>query len=325
MSGLVTTIAKKLFVQPLMRRLDRRENQIVHFSQSFRSGPDSPVRFEILKEAMARGDFDIRRSRSPMMMRAVRGVLRSMRDVTRHSLEHRTRISDQDLRDLNAYLTMSGISSVGYVKVPAQWVFKEKAVMYGNAIVCAMEMDRARIDTAPSKVAGHAAHEIYALEGEAMIKGAEFLRRRGYAAQAGHPLLGMVLYPPLAQKAGLGQLGMSGLIITPEHGPRVRLAAIFTDIDNLPFHEGPTKHEWILDFCKRCLVCVRKCPREAIFPEPRVQPSGRITCVDNQRCFPYFLETAGCAVCIKVCPFNRTPYEKLRDIHEKKSVPAEIS
>jgi epoxyqueuosine reductase len=324
MSDLVTTIAKKLLMQPLMRRLDRRENQIVRFSQSFRSGPDSPVRFEIMKEAMARDGFDIRRSRSPMMMRALRGLLKSMRDVTGNSGEHRTRISDPDLRDLNTYLTVSGISSVGYVKVPARWVFKEKAIMYENAIVCTMEMDRARIDTAPSKVAGHAAHEIYALEGEAVIKGAEFLRRRGYAAQAGHPLLGMTLYPPLAQSAGLGQLGASGLIITPEHGPRVRLATIFTDIDNLPFHEGPTMHEWIADFCKRCLVCVKMCPREAIFSQPRVQPNGRITCVDNERCFPYFMETAGCAVCIKVCPFNRTSYEKLRDIHQKKLAPDEI-
>jgi hypothetical protein len=201
MSDLVTTIAKKLLMQPLMRRLDRRESQIVGFPQSFHSEPDSPVRFEIMKEAMARDYFDIRRSRSPMMMRALRGVLKSMRDVSRNSGKHKIRINDQDLQNLNAYLTTSGISSVGYAGVPARWVLTEKAIMYGNAIMCTMEMDRARIDTAPSKVAGRAAHEICAFEGEAMIKGAEFLRRRGYAAQAGHPLLGMALYPHLAQKS----------------------------------------------------------------------------------------------------------------------------
>jgi NAD-dependent dihydropyrimidine dehydrogenase PreA subunit len=324
MSDLVTTIAKKLLMQPLVRCIDRRENQILGAPKSFRSGPDSPVRFEIVKESMARDYFDIRRMKSPMMFRAMKGVLKSMRDIKRNAEKHKIRISDQDLQDLNGYLNMLGISSVGYVKVPARWVFKDKAIMYENAIVCTMEMNRILIETAPSKAAGRAAHEIYAFEGEAMIKGAEFLRRRGYAAQAGHPLLGMALYPPLAQMAGLGQLGVSGLLVTPEHGPRVRLAAVFTDIDNLPFHKGPTGHEWVLDFCGRCLACVRKCPRKAIFSKPRVEPNGRITCVDNERCFPYFEETGGCAVCIKICPFNRTSYEKLRDIREKMLSPVDI-
>jgi epoxyqueuosine reductase QueG len=45
--------------------------------------------------------------------------------------------------------------------------------------------------------------------------------------------------------AGLGWLGASGLMITPEHGPRVRLAAVLSSIESLPFS---------------CSVCIKVCP-----------------------------------------------------------------
>lgn len=35
---------------------------------------------------------------------------------------------------------------------------------------------------------------------------------------------------PYAIKAGLGEYGRHGLLITPEYGPRVRIGKIFTDM-----------------------------------------------------------------------------------------------
>jgi epoxyqueuosine reductase QueG len=123
--------------------------------------------------------------------------------------------------------------------------------------------------------------------------------------------MGPALYPPLAQLAGLGWLGTSGLMITPEHGPRVRLAAVFTSIENLPFGTQ-NEHAWVEDFCAQCGVCIRECPPQAIYPEPHHHETGRITCVDNERCFPYFSDYHGCSVCIKVCPFNSTSYDTIK-------------
>jgi epoxyqueuosine reductase QueG len=71
----------------------------------------------------------------------------------------------------------------------------------------------------------------------------------------------------LTQMAGLGWLSASGLIVTPEHGPRVRLAAVFTNIENLPFSTH-NDHAWVEDFCAECRICIRQCPAEAILPEP---------------------------------------------------------
>jgi epoxyqueuosine reductase QueG len=157
--------------------------------------------------------------------------------------------------------------------------------------------------------------EIYRDLGRIANKGADFLRRRGFSAHAGHPLMGMALYPPLAQAAGLGWLAANGLIVTPEHGPRVRLAAIFTGAENLPFSTR-NDHAWVADFCQNCLLCVKKCPPQGIRSEPIHGGNGQISYVISERCFPYFSDHFGCSVCIAVCPFNQVPYDTLKEKHE---------
>jgi epoxyqueuosine reductase len=116
--------------------------------------------------------------------------------------------------------------------------------LHENAIMLTMEMDKDRIDTSPSEQSFIEVHETYHHLGRAANRIAGWLRQRGYSAHAGHPLMGLALYPPLAQQAGLGWRGLHGLLITPRFGPRVRLAAVFTSIENLPFgQENP--HQWI--------------------------------------------------------------------------------
>lgn len=312
MPDLKTRVLRKMFLEPVLDRMDMREERVLQSDGAFRFNEQSPSRFHIMREALKRGAFDSKRLKSPMMMRSLVGIFKTFRDLKRNKAVHNTLIDDRDLADLRGYLISMGITSIGFTKVPARWVFKDKAVMYSNAIVTTMEMDKARIATAPSPEAGRAVHEIYCYQGLAMIKGARFLRRRGYAAHAGHPLMGLALYPPLAQAAGLGQLGASGLFITPERGPRVRLAAIFTDIENLPFAEESTEHQWILDYCSSCRICAKKCPQDAILAAPTQHSKGQITCVDTDRCFPYFMEKDGCSICIKVCPFNMSDYETIK-------------
>jgi epoxyqueuosine reductase len=60
-----------------------------------------------------------------------------------------------------------------------------------------------------------------------------------------------------AQKAGLGTIGKSSLLITPQYGPRVRLLAIVT---NAPLVSGkPLKQ----DLCGKCSVCEKVCIAKA--------------------------------------------------------------
>ena len=140
----------------------------------------------------------------------------------------------------------------------------------------------------------------------------DYLRQKGFGAQGGHPLGGLVLYPPLAVTAGLGWMGRHGLLITPGFGPRQRIAAIFTSIENLPIAEN-NPHSWISDFCDKCGRCIRTCPPKAIREHPVIHKSGRETHIIREKCLPVFVNQEGCTVCVKECTFSRSRYD---DIHK---------
>jgi epoxyqueuosine reductase QueG len=91
----------------------------------------------------------------------------------------------------------------------------------------------------------------------------------------------------------------------------VRLAAVLTSIENLPF-STQNDHAWVEDFCAKCGICQRQCPVEAIIPEPLRHANGQITWVNSERCFPYFSDYHGCSICIKVCPFNKKTYGEIK-------------
>jgi hypothetical protein len=62
--------------------------------------------------------------------------------------------------------------------------------------------------------------------------------------------------------AGLGQFGFSGLVLTPEFGPRQRLVSIITDapLEGSPMYTGP-------ELCqpKACgYACIKACPTKAM-------------------------------------------------------------
>lgn len=65
--------------------------------------------------------------------------------------------------------------------------------------------------------------------------------------------------------AGLGQIGYSKVFLTPQFGPRQRLAAVMTDLPLAPdpLFEG--------ELCDRCMACVRECSGNAISETKTVQ------------------------------------------------------
>ncbi len=102
------------------------------------------------------------------------------------------------------------------------------------------------------------------------------------------------------------------LIISPEAGPRHRLAVVYTDIENLPIRkENP--HDWIKEFCRQCGKCIKKCPSQAIHETPVKTKGDHIAYIDNNDCVNYFSKNYGCSVCVKECPFNQLGYDKIKD------------
>ena len=86
----------------------------------------------------------------------------------------------------------------------------------------------------------------------------------------------------LAEKAGLGTIGTHGLLISPNVGPRQRIAAVYTSIENLP-EINTNEHLWIKDFCTKCKRCVKACPTKAIFAKPKRDHHDTIKHIDYTR------------------------------------------
>ena len=296
---------------PLFTNMDKLENEIYSRPGMIHGDADSPVRFEIMRETVKRGGSGPPARMITIMIATMFGINKSLKSLSDNPACPRTHAEPDLIDDIETFAKRHGASSVGYAKVPSRWVFQNKAIAFENAIVFAMEMDKERIDTAPSPECMETVMETYRDQGRLANKIAARLRKKGFGAHAGHPLMGLALYPPMAQAAGLGWIGLNGIIITPEHGPRVRLAAVFTSIENLPFSEE-NDHDWIEGYCESCRLCIRKCPPGALFGKPVLHDNGRLTYVENKLCFPYFSDHYGCSVCVKVCPFNQVAYGKLR-------------
>ena len=76
---------------------------------------------------------------------------------------------------------------------------------------------------------------------------------------------GLVSLRVIGLAAGLGELGHSKLLLTPQFGPRQRVFAVFTDavLDPTPLFQGR--------ICDGCLACARECEAGAIGPTRNVK------------------------------------------------------
>lgn len=118
------------------------------------------------------------------------------------------------------------------------------------------------------------------------------------------------LYPLFAHKtaatcAGLGWIGRNGLLIHPDHGPRLLWATVLTDA---PLAVDPPTRE---SRCGRCDRCVRVCPVGAIHGRAWRRDLGNECMLDVDACRSELeanrarLGLAACGVCLNACPYGR--------------------
>jgi epoxyqueuosine reductase len=250
-----------------------------------------------------------------LMGGAIVEMVKSACSIRQNPYSGKKMIDPATLAEVEALARSLGVSGIGYTIVNPRYIFRGFRILFSNAMVFTIEMDREKIRLAPTIASLIEIFRTYYQVGVIVNKVAEFLRGRGYNAHAGPAIGGDVNYIPLAIDAGLGYSGKNGLLITRRSGPRVRLAAVYTDIENLPF-AGENSHRWVREHCQSCNVCIQKCPAQAIYPEPKILADGGPAFIDHTRCAIPFSNDNGCTLCIKYCPFSYADYDKLKARYE---------
>jgi len=118
-------------------------------------------------------------------------------------------------------------------------------------------------------------------------------------------LQGLFSHKLAARLAGLGWIGPSCLLITPEVGPRVRWVTVLT---GAPLEVGhPLSNQ-----CGDCQRCVEACPPQAFTGRPFDPGEPREARFDVHRCQEYRIhlqdEVTGarvCGMCVYVCPYGQ--------------------
>jgi epoxyqueuosine reductase len=115
-------------------------------------------------------------------------------------------------------------------------------------------------------------------------------------------LIGVFSHKLAAHLAGLGWIGKSALLITPEHGPRVRWGTVLTDA---PLEAGTPMD----GMCRDCDECVKGCPVHAFTGQAFDRPRPRSEIFAAKACYHYLRERETfyrvCGMCVHICPFGR--------------------
>lgn len=119
-------------------------------------------------------------------------------------------------------------------------------------------------------------------------------------------ILGQISHKAVAHQAGMGWIGRSQLLVTPEYGPRVRLCTVLTDAE-LDHGAKPMKNR-----CGTCRSCIDGCPLNALkFKEfddhtkDRAAVFDHLTCHRQEEAWLKSSPPKFCARCVSNCPWGK--------------------
>jgi epoxyqueuosine reductase len=196
----------------------------------------------------------------------------------------------------------------------------ERVSRYPRAVTIGMVLQDSLVNLLPEEDPAAAIlyrHSTYDVVNIALdqigVRVANELQRAGYGAfpvpaskrTSDENICGIFSQKLAAHLAGLGWIGKSCLLITPDHGPRVRWVTVLTDAPLRPTG-SPMEQQ-----CGKCTACVDICPQHAF--------TGRVFCDDEPRearydaaaCDRYFKEleksrgVGVCGLCLYICPHGK--------------------
>jgi epoxyqueuosine reductase len=230
---------------------------------------------------------------------------------------------DKRLREI---ASNEGVDFFGYADLaPAKQAIKDqggkRVASYPRAISVGIGIPNALVDQLEDREAAgvrvsyrlHGYRVINARLDQVTSKLASEIERSGYSAlpvpaserMDSERICAEFSHKMAANLAGMGWIGKSCLLITPQRGPRVRWGTVLT---NAPLESTTSR---LKSKCGKCTKCVDICPVHAFTGKPFVEGEPRETRFDARACEKYFdrMEEEGvvqvCGMCLFVCPHGR--------------------
>jgi epoxyqueuosine reductase len=229
-------------------------------------------------------------------------------------------------REVKKAAALYGASLTGIAELDRRWLYASSFFISSGkgaeqenripdhlkyVIVIGIEMDYESIRYSPAHPASMATAIGYSKMAFTAGLLAKFIRGLGFDAIPAGNDTGLSI--PMSIDAGLGEIARNGLLITPQFGPRLRLAKVYT---NLPLIPDQPIEFGVKDFCMICEKCAQKCPSRSIdFGPPHPEPHNisnrhgvNTWHINAQSCLSFWAKNGtDCSNCIRVCPFNKPP------------------
>lgn len=224
---------------------------------------------------------------------------------------------EEAARRVKGYALQLGADLVGIAEVNPSWVYSRRGEIFNNnwedwgqeidpgkfAIVFATEMRLNLICSSPHTSSTIETMRNYSRGAVISTQLAGFIANMGYSATANHLRYWDNLVVPLAVDAGLGEMGRLGYLMTKEFGPRIRLAAVTTD---MPLAVDKPVDIGAVHFCEICKKCALCCPSRSIPTGERSVVNGTLRWkLNDETCFDYWGRIGtDCNICMRVCPWS---------------------
>ena len=214
--------------------------------------------------------------------------------------------------ELKKYLLSQGASKVGYADVEG---LANEFIDLPNGISLVLKLPKKAIEYVNNdefEDYWKCFHSKVAELKEIALKGEEYIKSKGYNAFAltmernecdMEKLLSILPYKTIATKSGMGWIGRSALLVTPEYGSAITLCSILTDMP-LEFDNPITDSE-----CDECENCQNACPVKAINPQKWNDRLNRKDIIDIEACSEYIIDQykngLGCIKCMSECKLTQ--------------------
>lgn len=210
-------------------------------------------------------------------------------------------------------IELGGVAA-GFTDLDQEFVYSHKGrfdsdygtriqLQHPHVIVFLVEMDYSNMQAAPkAHTIFESARQYYKAASISKIV-EKIVQQIGFDAKAHYDAHYDLILPPLAIKAGLGELGRNNILIANKYGSRVRIGAISTNIPleyNKPVPLGADK------FCAVCKKCSDNCPSRALTSNGKLVVNGVQKWPTNvEKCYAIWRKYGtDCGICMATCPFS---------------------